>query len=288
MLVSFEPRVLIRYTLVEAGSPVVMRFKPFLAFRSVDELTHANSAANTDMEECANGRVNCMYSGFPSLYMQFSNKVEYRHDPQWYKNIEYPKEQERGYAYQEDLLVPGYFEMRMKKGESVIFSAGITEAKPNQLKATWKKETERRIARNDMFACLKNSAAQFYKREGDKCYLLAGYPWFRTTAREEFFATPSCTLDIDRPEYWEAIIDQTAVGEVKAFLADVNYRGKIEEMDAPDALLWLIKAFQNYADKYGLGAAAERYGELAVDIITFYRICIKPFVGIGHVHTFPT
>ena len=34
MLVSFEPRVLIRYTLLESGSPTTLRFRPFLAFRS--------------------------------------------------------------------------------------------------------------------------------------------------------------------------------------------------------------------------------------------------------------
>ena len=34
MLVSFEPRVLIRYTLLEAHSPTTLRFRPFLAFRS--------------------------------------------------------------------------------------------------------------------------------------------------------------------------------------------------------------------------------------------------------------
>ena len=32
MLVSFEPRVLIRYTLLEAHSATTLRFRPFLAF----------------------------------------------------------------------------------------------------------------------------------------------------------------------------------------------------------------------------------------------------------------
>ena len=43
MLVSFEPRILIKYTLLEAHSPTLLRFKPFLAFRSVNELTHQNN-----------------------------------------------------------------------------------------------------------------------------------------------------------------------------------------------------------------------------------------------------
>ena len=271
LLVSFEPRVLIRYTLEDCGSPITMRFRPFLAFRSVNELTHENGRANADMNDCENGRVNRMYPEFPELFMQFSKSVEYRHQPMWYKNIEYQKEQERGYAYKEDLLVPGYFELPMKKGESVIFAAGISEVKPASLKALWKKELERRNARTNLFECLKNAASQFYKREGDKCYLLAGYPWFRASAREEFFATPSCTLDIDRPEYWEAIIDNTAVDEVKAFMADGNYRSKINAMDEPDALLWFVRALQKYAHKYTVKQAADKYAQLCEDIISYYR-----------------
>lgn len=271
LLVSFEPRVLIRYTLVECGAPVTMRFRPFLAFRSVNELTHENSRANADMNDCENGRVNCMYPEFPQLYMQFSKSVTYSHNPMWYKNIEYQKEQERGYEYKEDLLVPGYFEVPMKKGESLIFAAGISEIKTSGLKTLWKKELERRNARTDMFECLRNAASQFYKREGDKCYLLAGYPWFHASAREEFISTPSCTLDIDRPEYWDAIIDQTAVGEVRAFMENKGYQSRITGMDEPDALLWFVRALQKYAHKYTVKQAAEKYAQLCEDIISYYR-----------------
>ena len=51
MLVSFEPRVLIRYKLIEAHSPTTIRFRPFLAFRSVNELTHANDSADSTFEQ---------------------------------------------------------------------------------------------------------------------------------------------------------------------------------------------------------------------------------------------
>ena len=271
MLVSFEPRVLIRYTLLESGSPTTLRFRPFLAFRNVNELTHENPLANPNMDECENGRVNRMYPGFPALYMQFSKAVEYHHDPQWYKDIEYRKERERGYAYKEDLLVPGYFELPMKKGESVIFAGGVTECKASTLKNVWKKEMERRIAREDMFSTLKNSACQFYKREGDKCYMLAGFPWFQADARNAFFSTPSCTLDIDRPEYWEAIIDKTAVPEVMSFMRGRTDEVKMSGMDEPDALLWFVRAIQKYAHKYTVKEAAEKYGQLCLDVVTYYR-----------------
>ncbi|MBQ7192406.1 MAG: glycogen debranching enzyme family protein [Paludibacteraceae bacterium] len=271
LLVSFEPRVLLRYTLLEAGSPVQMRFRPFLAFRDVNSLTHANSNASTDMDEVANGRVNCMYNGFPPLYMQFSKKVEYEHNPQWYNNICYRKEEERGFDYQEDLLVPGAFILTMKEGESVVFSAGITEVQPRTLRTVWDKEVYRRIVREDMFSCLKNSASQFYKRIGDKCWLLSGYPWFKTVARDEFFALCDCTMGIGRPEYWDAIMNKTAVNEVRAFL-----EGRMEEigligMDEPDVLLWFVRCIQEYANYTDINAVAQQYGQLVIDTVQYIR-----------------
>jgi predicted glycogen debranching enzyme len=183
MLVSFEPRVLIKYTLLEAHSPTILRFKPFLAFRSVNKLTHQNDLADTNFNDVQQGICMRMYEEYPHLCMQFSKKNSYVHQPDWYKNIEYFKEQERGYEYKEDLLVPGYFELPIKKGESIIFSAGISEISPRKLTALWEEELTRRNPRVDMYSCLKNSAQQLYKKEGDKTYLLAGYSWLCTFTR---------------------------------------------------------------------------------------------------------
>ena len=61
--------------------------------------------------------------------MQFSKKNEFIFQPDWYRGVEYPKEQERGYASNEDLYVPGYFEMPIKKGESIVFSGSTSQIK---------------------------------------------------------------------------------------------------------------------------------------------------------------
>ncbi|HPQ13550.1 MAG TPA: glycogen debranching enzyme N-terminal domain-containing protein, partial [Paludibacteraceae bacterium] len=235
MLVSFEPRVLFKYTLLEAHSPTLLRFKPFLAFRNVHELTHQNPEANCDFQPVSNGIAMKLYENYPTLFMQLSKKNVYQHFPDWYKNIEYYKERERGFEYREDLLVPGSFEIPIKKGESVIFSAGISEVSTSSLKKLWDKELEKRNPRCDMFSALKNSAQQFYKREGDKTYLLAGYPWFTARARDEFVALPGCTLSIGRMEYFDAIIE-TAIPEIESFINENKVSSKLKEIDAPDVL----------------------------------------------------
>ena len=270
MLVSFEPRVIFKYTLLEAHSPTTLRFKPYLAFRSVNDLTQENSQADTSYLHTKNGIAMCLYEGYPQLYMQFSKQNKYHHHPDWYKNIEYYKEQERDYDYKEDLMVPGYFEMPIKKGESIIFSAGITEVAPSKLRGLWNKELKRRNERSDMFQTLKNSAQQFYKRIGDKSYLLAGYPWFSARARDQFFSLPGCTLSIDRMDYYNDIM-QTSVDEISEFIKGETENIQIEELDQPDALLWFILAVQRFAEHSSIKDAAERYEEVVCNIIEYIR-----------------
>ncbi len=270
LLVSFEPRVLIKYTLLEAHSPTLLRFKPFLAFRSVNNLSHENDMAETSFHEINKGICMRLYEQYPTLCMQFSKNTTFSHQPQWNKNIEYFKEQERGYEFKEDLLVPGYFELPIKKGESIIFSAGVSEISPLKLNKLWDDELTKRIQRTDMFSCLKNSAQQFYKREGKKTYLLAGYPWFAARARDEFIALPGCTLTIDRMDYFDDIME-TAVEELERFMEGESSEFKLKHLDDPDALLWFIWTLQQFSNATSLQIAATRYAELASKIITFIR-----------------
>ncbi len=270
LLVSFEPRILIKYTLLEAHSPTILRFKPFLAFRSVNILSKENDDANTNFSDNKNGVSICMYDKYPCLFMQFSKKPTYVHNPDWYKNIEYYKEQERGYDYQEDLMVPGYFEMPMKMGETIIFSAGISEISPRKLNELWEVELQRRSVRDNMFNTLKNSAEQFYKRMGDKTYLLAGYPWFCARARDQFVSLPGCTLVIDRSDYFDAIM-KTSIEELKSFMGGDNSNLKLQNIDDPDVLLWFIWVVQQFAAKKSLEEAQKRFGDFVQEIIQFIR-----------------
>ena len=70
----YEDRILIRYTLVDAHSATILRFRPFLAFRSVRQFTHDNSTASRAYEEVDNGIRTKMYAGYPFLYMQLRTR----------------------------------------------------------------------------------------------------------------------------------------------------------------------------------------------------------------------
>ena len=157
----YEDRILIRYTLEDAHSETTLRFRPFLAFRSVRAFTHENYTASRDYTPIDNGIKTCMYAGYPDLYMQFSKKNEFVFQPDWYRGVEYPKEQERGYASNEDLYVPGYFEFQIRKGESVVFAAGLSEVKTEGLADLADFELKVRTPRDNFYNTLVNSAHQF-------------------------------------------------------------------------------------------------------------------------------
>ncbi|MGN1228349.1 MAG: glycogen debranching enzyme N-terminal domain-containing protein [Prevotella sp.] len=265
----YEDRILIRYTLVDAHSATTLRFRPFLAFRSVRQFTHENSTASRAYEEVDNGIRTKMYAGYPFLYMQFSKKNQFVFHPDWYRGVEYPKEQERGYASNEDLYVPGYFEMDIKKGESIVFSASTSQIKTTTLRSLFEKEVEARAPRDNFFHCLVNAAHQFHKREkNDDRYLLAGYPWFKCRARDTFIALPGLTLAIDEQDYFELVM-KTAEKGLREFMEEKPLTVKIYEMEQPDVPLWAIWAIQQYAKSAGRDKCSQMYGKLLEDIIHY-------------------
>lgn len=271
----YEDRILIRYTLVDAHSQTTLRIRPFLAFRSVRQFTHENSTASREYHLIDNGIRTCMYAGYPDLYMQFSKKNEFTFQPDWYRGIEYPKEQERGYAANEDLYVPGYFEMPIRKGESIVFSASTSEIKTSTLKHLFDKEVETRSPRDNFFHCLVNAAHQFHKRtKNNERYLLAGYPWFKCRARDTFISLPGLTLSIEEQDYFELVM-QTAEKGLREFMDDKPLTVQIYEMDKPDVPLWCVWAIQQYAKSVGKDACREKYGKLVIDILEY-------IIGGGH------
>lgn len=258
VFISGENRLLIRYTLVDAHSPTTLQFRPFLAFRDVNELCIANDRLNTAVNPCDNGVSACMYDKYPTLFMQFSRKPEWVYDPHWYNGVEYVKDLERGVPYTEDLWVPGYFSLPIKKGESIIFSAGVSEVKPRTLSKLFVAEQDTRTPRTSFFNCLKNSAKQLYLRDGENEYMLSGYPWGTVLARNTFMSLPGNTLAIGHREDFERIT-ATAFKALDRFMDTGELDERIHGIDLPDIPLWAAWAIQQYAKNEGDIATREKY-----------------------------
>lgn len=268
IFITNENRILIRYTLVDAHSKTTLQFRPFLAFRNANDLCVENQVASRDYKEVSNGISTRMYEGYPELFMQVNHKPKFVYDPHWYKGIEYIKDQERGIPYTEDLYVPGYFEVDMKKGDTIIFSAGVSEVNTRQLTKMYEDEIKTRTPRTSFYNCLKNSAKQFYMTNADGHYMLAGYPWFKVRARDEFIALPGCTLSNHHRPDFEAIMD-TAKEAFTRWMETGEPDKHLQGIDLPDVPLWAAWAIQRYSHDTDVPTARERYGELVAQLIDF-------------------
>lgn len=238
-----EDRLIIKYTLKDAHSPTTLRLRPFLAYRNVHKLSKSNIFVETKYENISNGIKLRMYQGYSYLHLQCSKQIEYTHVPDWYYNIEYYKEKQRGYEYIEDLYVPGFFDLPIEKGESVYFSIGTSEITPNECKKLFNNELKRRKPRDSYENCLINSAHQFIIRRDKKTEIIAGYPWFGRWGRDTFIALPGLTLTQGDIKTCKAVID-TMASEINGPLFPNIGHGEATAYNSVDAPLWFFWSLQ--------------------------------------------
>ncbi len=265
---SEENRILIRYTLVDAHSDTTLQFRPFLAFREANELVVQNDKLNPHYTEINNVVSFCLYPGFPTLYMQFSRKPVWVQNPNWYNGIEYVKDLERGIPYTEDQWVPGYFEIPIKKGESIIFSAGLSESSPRSFGKMYEIEVASRTKRTSFYNCLKNSAKQFYIKDKENEYIVSGYPWGQIRARDTFIALPGTTLAINHPDDFHNIMN-TAWKALENYIDNELPDNRIHGIDLPDVPLWAVWSIQQYGKALGFDKARDRYLPIVAKIVNW-------------------
>ncbi|MDP4183564.1 MAG: amylo-alpha-1,6-glucosidase [Bacteroidota bacterium] len=271
LLVEKKQQVLMRYTLVDAHSPTKIQFKPFLAFRSIHSLSKANLFANTKYQMVPNGIRMKLYDGYPFLNMQFSKEPAFIPVPDWYYNIEYYKEIERGYEGLEDLFVPGYFEIPIEKGESLIFSASTEEIDPLLLKRKFTSETKKKDHRDSFFNCLKIAAGQFLVKKEKQYNVVAGYPWYDGRTRQTLLSLPSLTLAFGDEKTFENVLDYL-IGQMKDGLfprTSGQFELDYDDCDSPLILFWTLQQLAAYRKE--TKSIWKKYGPLMKKILLGYK-----------------
>ena len=262
-------QLMIRYTLVDAHSETKLRLRPFFAFRDKHALTHANMEADGRSYPIPCG-VKCrLYESYPWLYLQTNRPdAEFIPGPDWYYGFEYREELIREYEGHEDLLTTGYFEVGIKKGESVIFSAS-TEEMPDYESITefYEASIDRRQHKIDFRSCLQHAARQMIiRRPGNRTEMIAGYPWDGTDGRITFIALPGITLEQGHKEDCIDVLD-TMVREMR----NGDFAGSASAYIEADAPLWFFWTLQNLEKHIGAKEVWKRYGEAMKQILEAYR-----------------
>ncbi|NPA45449.1 MAG: hypothetical protein GXO49_07940, partial [Chlorobi bacterium] len=235
LLSQEDERILIKYTIEDAHSATILRLQPFFAFRNIHELSKENMNVITKTNEIQNGIKYRMYENYPFLYIQTSKNGKFITAPDWNKNNLYIKEKERGYDYLEDLFTVGFFDINVKKGDEIIFSAGLSEVKPKGLQQKFKNEIKKRIPRKSFENNLLNSAQQFFINKKGEARIIAGFHWYGSSFRRSLFALSGLTLYDGNTKKFIEVLDVI-----------IKHVTDNPEKFAVDIPLLIIKSIQEY------------------------------------------
>ena len=120
---------------------LTLKVRVMIAFRDYHWITRENPAFKTDYKILANGGI-CLqpYEGFTPMYL-FHNAEAMDNTSFWYKNMEYPKENERGLESHEDHFSPFALHFDLNKGKDCHIVASTNEYNKLDVYELLEKET---------------------------------------------------------------------------------------------------------------------------------------------------
>ena len=265
VLAQDRDQVLVKYELLESPTPIQLQLRPFLAFRNIHDLTHVNPVADPTATAIPDGVSFCLYPHFPDLHLQLSDKrATFTPGPYWNQSITYSDEYRRGFDCREDLMVPGYFEARLKPGESLVLSASVTQEDPSDLKnrfGLFMSEAGEITSYRDQ---LRRCADTLITNHNNRKRINAGFSWLYTgLLRETLQALPGLTLyGLNDPAQFEEILDN--------LIADQQDRlfMRTTQVEAP---LCLVTCLQDYIE-YGADPRKvwQQYGVIVRGVLESY------------------
>ena len=259
-----EDRLFIKYELLEGPSQVTVSLRPLLAFRNIHELTHANPDANPQGKPCVNGQSFSLYESYPDLYIQLSDaKEKFVDEAYWNYGVTYSDEYRRGFDCKEDLLSPGYFEVKLRKGRSFIVSVSTSEADPKTFAPTFKMLARQSGEISDAHQQLLHCADTLITHHNGIRKIQAGYSWlYAGLLRETLISLPGLTLCAGKADEFEEILDN--------LIAD-NYQRLTSRTTQVEAPLYMAVVLQYYID-HGADAKKvwKKYGKRQKEILESY------------------
>jgi predicted glycogen debranching enzyme len=217
-----------------------LHVRPLLSVRDYHALSHENGGFDFGFVAAGGNVAWRPYAGQPAV-SALTNGA-YRHDPCWYRQFLYLREQERGLDCVEDLASPGVFSWAGAAGEAVmVLRAGdglAVRAAPAVARAV-ADEAARRGAVHDQLA---RAAEAYAVDRGGGRTIVAGYPWFTDWGRDTFISLRGLLLGTGKAAEAEAVLLGWAGHVSEGMLPN-----RFGDLDAPDyntadASLWFVVA----------------------------------------------
>ncbi|MBI5392074.1 glycogen debranching enzyme family protein [Candidatus Woesearchaeota archaeon] len=246
----------------------IFRLKPVINARRIHEMIHSNQRTFQQVSTKHITQIKCRQMPETEIILT-SDKATYTQKETWNYNVEYEQEEARGYAFEEDVFVPGAFVFPFKKGISKVnflFIADTakkaqhifdhlytTEAKQYEnilLQEQKRKESLVRTANvwgkfpDEITGLIKASDAFIAKRGAAKT-ILAGYPWFTDWGRDTFISLPGLCLTTGRFNDAREIF-KTDVKYLRRGLLPNYFINQTPYYNSVDTSLWFIYAVYKF------------------------------------------
>ncbi len=311
MLLPGRHVLLIRYKASIASPetpPLRLRIKPLLACRNM----HSVVRAHEDMDKTASPTLFGISvrpdAQLPALFLQLDSPFTWQAAPDWYYNVEYLVEQERGFAFQEDLFMPGVFEVDLAPGHAVYLTVSTEslqkEHNRHEFDSLWQAESRRRLEEEAAADTLQKHLA----REGQRFLtstpgsgsttadsIVAGYHWFGSWGRDTMIALPGLTFFAGRQTLGEEILGRTSAAMRDGLIPNVFSADGKHAYNSVDASLWYVWAVQMllqaapdrlaFVKEHCWPAIREIIRAYGSGEVPFVRPDVEGFLNVGDEHT---
>ncbi len=209
---------------------------------------------STNTHEIRNG-IGFAFTPAPDRQLHvFADAGEYHPQPEWCENIPHPVEQSRGQTSSGDAYSPGWFELPLPKGASVMLVATAeTDAASVGVQAsacagnTLKLELQ--YAGSEPGAPfekqLLHAAKQFVVRRDQGKTVIAGYPWFLNWGRDTLICARGF-LAAGMVDDVKQLLLTFAKFEKDGTLPNTIHGNDVSNRDTSDAPLWFALACEEF------------------------------------------
>lgn len=227
-----------------------LTLRPLLSGRDYHSLHHENGAFRFDADAQADTVSWKPYQDQPATVAVSNGR--YQHEPEWFRNFLYVREQERGLDDTEDLASPGTFTWLLG-GDAVLLLAAeahlerIRQAGETAEKIVQNLRDAERRRRAAFAGRLERSADAYIVRRGAGQTLIAGYPWFTDWGRDTFISLRGLCLATGRLDEAREILTAWASTISEGMLPNrFTDLGESPEFNSVDASLWYIVAVHDF------------------------------------------
>ncbi len=295
-LVRDTDLVAIVYDFTRVEEPVEFITRPFVGLRDFHALQKSHASLHTSRLESTIDGVLVRHDTPDSCSLLLRCPfAHFEEDPQWWFNLMYRAERERGLGCTEDLWAPGFFKCRIDAPKKVVLWASLHAYDPDKESGESMDidavcEDLRRYRENlpilqvsassganraSRVLCL--AADQFVtKRQiNDSCKttIVAGYPWFADWGRDALISLPGLLLTTGRFDEAKSVLATFATAADQGMIPNrFDDNADTAHFNSVDASLWFINAaFQYFRATGDLATLTQELMPVVHRIIESYR-----------------